>query len=287
MNSDKRKECAKCNVVKDFSAFSARKTGKWGLEGRCRVCLKEDNALRYKKNKEEYTKGYRLWYQKNKKVVALKGAKRRKEHTKENSKRNVFDGTLKDCSICHQKKSRHPKYWSKNLQTKDGLYAFCKECRSEIRKNSIKECVGVLRDQAKRRGLDAPESQRVYIEIMTSPCEYCGGFDKSDKVYGKFNGVDRVNNLVGYTHKNCVPCCWWCNTIKLDKSVKDVFEHITRMLWYKRVKEGLMDSLGLRGKALGDMMFKLTQMLVDGDIAVESNFVAIAANVIAKEKKGV
>jgi 5-methylcytosine-specific restriction endonuclease McrA len=29
-------------------------------------------------------------------------------------------------------------------------------------------------------------------------------------------GIDRVDNSIGYTPDNCVPCCTQCNRIKLD-----------------------------------------------------------------------
>lgn len=36
-----------------------------------------------------------------------------------------------------------------------------------------------------------------------------------------FNGIDRMDNLQGYTVKNCVPCCQICNYAKLDMDYKD------------------------------------------------------------------
>lgn len=35
------------------------------------------------------------------------------------------------------------------------------------------------------------------------------------------NGVDRIDNLVGYTDGNCVPCCQSCNIAKNSFSVEE------------------------------------------------------------------
>lgn len=170
------------------------------------------------------------WYEKNKDTVLARAKEVRTENTERNQSRDVYDETLKLCPACEGEKPRKKEYWSKNLDTKDGLYVYCKPCRSEKRRNSVKDCVNVLRGQAKRRGLEVPESFATYVAIMTQPCVYCGQFDKEDKCYGKFNGVDRVNTSQGYVKNNCVPCCWWCNTIKWKKTTEEMYEHLRKIL---------------------------------------------------------
>lgn len=45
--------------------------------------------------------------------------------------------------------------------------------------------------------------------LIRSPCYYC-----THHIDIEANGIDRVNNSLGYTIANCVPCCWECNRIK-------------------------------------------------------------------------
>jgi hypothetical protein len=45
--------------------------------------------------------------------------------------------------------------------------------------------------------------------MMLSPCFYCG-FQSDETV----NGIDRMNNAVGYRLSNAVPCCKTCNFMK-------------------------------------------------------------------------
>ena len=54
------------------------------------------------------------------------------------------------------------------------------------------------------------------------------------------NGIDRIDNNSGYTVKNCVPCCFECNKMKMDISLNEFMDRIYRI--YKN-KEAI-----LRGK---------------------------------------
>lgn len=74
-----------------------------------------------------------------------------------------------------------------------------------------------------------------FLEMVHSPCFYC---DKPAAKGGR-NGVDRVDNAVGYTMSNCVPCCFLCNRAKgrfLFKEFEAEVANKTRMLerWKKR-----------------------------------------------------
>ena len=44
-----------------------------------------------------------------------------------------------------------------------------------------------------------------------------------------FNGIDRVNNLKGYTLENSVSCCNKCNTAKLEQSLDEFKEWIVNL----------------------------------------------------------
>ena len=43
------------------------------------------------------------------------------------------------------------------------------------------------------------------------------------------NGVDRVNSDLGYEIENCVPCCYRCNSMKMDTSLNEFKDHITKV----------------------------------------------------------
>ena len=46
-------------------------------------------------------------------------------------------------------------------------------------------------------------------ELVKKPCDYCGVKDKK-------MSIDRMENEIGHTKDNTVPCCLRCNTMKRD-----------------------------------------------------------------------
>lgn len=83
---------------------------------------------------------------------------------------------------------------------------------------------------AKRRGYCFNLPKDYFLKLIESPCHYCGAensmstetklkLQENDIYY--YNGVDRVDNTIGYTVENCVPCCKICNNSKNTLSLKD------------------------------------------------------------------
>lgn len=82
-----------------------------------------------------------------------------------------------------------------------------------------------------------------FIELCKQKCFYCGTkpFAKYNKFkkegsnfakrngYFTYNGIDRIDSKKGYTIDNVVPCCKYCNSAKLDRSVNDFKK------WIKKV----------------------------------------------------
>lgn len=81
-----------------------------------------------------------------------------------------------------------------------------------------------------------------FLKLIYSNCYYCGECgtnkwkDRELKNLGEkepffiiYNGIDRVDNSIGYTNENCVPCCRFCNAAKMDRT-KEEF-----CLWIERI----------------------------------------------------
>ena len=60
------KRCTKCQLNLPLDNFNKDKSRFDGLAPKCRLCFKEDNALRYQKKKESIKKHNRKWNQENK-----------------------------------------------------------------------------------------------------------------------------------------------------------------------------------------------------------------------------
>jgi hypothetical protein len=101
-----------------------------------------------------------------------------------------------------------------------------------------------------------------FIKITKDPCKYCGQLysikfhscykqDGTVKIYTKkqlsyiklknvhieLNGLDRVDNLKGYSLNNVVSCCGRCNGMKMQHSVEEFFKHIKNIFEFSKLGE--------------------------------------------------
>jgi len=97
---------------------------------------------------------------------------------------------------------------------------------------------------ALKRGLSFWLSKAQFQSVISKPCHYCGALPvkgkniKTGKLEKMFhgtivhNGIDRVDNLLGYVEENCVPCCRQCNHAKGNMTQADFVAWIRKTyLW--------------------------------------------------------
>ena len=71
-----------------------------------------------------------------------------------------------------------------------------------------------------------------YVELIKGNCYLCGR-----KSYEKHkNGIDRVNNNLGYTMSNVKSCCGSCNHIKKDLELDELFSKMTEIFLKCKIK---------------------------------------------------
>lgn len=109
--------------------------------------------------------------------------------------------------------------------------------------------------RAKRKKYLWELNQELFEELIFDNCFYCG--ISPSKVYNgritlankenilserqkwkeegwiKFNGVDRMNNSIGYTRNNSVSCCYNCNQAKLDRTMDEFMHWVERLVEHK------------------------------------------------------
>jgi hypothetical protein len=89
------------------------------------------------------------------------------------------------------------------------------------------------RSNAKSRNLEFNIEFDDAVKIMTSNCHYCG--IEPSNIYMrsyynvKYNGIDRVDNTIGYIKSNVVSCCKMCNIAKNNNTEIDFLN------WSKRI----------------------------------------------------
>jgi hypothetical protein len=89
---------------------------------------------------------------------------------------------------------------------------------------------------AKLRNLIFDLTDEKAFEIMKEPCFYCGQIDtrytryRQEKAF--LNGLDRVENIIGYTVDNVVPCCKMCNLSKKNASKEEFLSWVEKIYKY-------------------------------------------------------
>jgi hypothetical protein len=86
---------------------------------------------------------------------------------------------------------------------------------------------------AKRKGRKFELSFENFLILISNKCYYCGAEPNNLSVRGrssyKYNGIDRVNNELGYIDSNCVSCCSFCNMAKNDLPVEYFLKWVLKL----------------------------------------------------------
>lgn len=90
--------------------------------------------------------------------------------------------------------------------------------------------------EAKYRGLIFDLFEDTFRELTKQSCYYCGIAPKQEYKQPAcnggyvYNGIDRVNNLLGYLPSNCVSCCKICNNAKSTMTVQEFNDWVDRVV---------------------------------------------------------
>lgn len=135
----------------------------------------------------------------------------------------------KHCYICN--KWIDENNFRKDSSKVDGMSPRCRSCEQSKDKKFACSFEGKFisyKKEAKRRGLEFLLSKSQFNTFWNKRCFYCGNIIETI-------GIDRIDSNIGYTVENCVPCCYKCNTMKLDLSEKEWITHMMRILKHRGV----------------------------------------------------
>ena len=88
---------------------------------------------------------------------------------------------------------------------------------------------------AKRRDLEFNLTKEDVKELSIKNCCYCGQTPsqvinkESEKGKYIYNGIDRVDNKLGYSIDNCVPCCKICNRAKDVMTLDEFYTWVNKV----------------------------------------------------------
>lgn len=118
--------------------------------------------------------------------------------------------------------------------------------KGEAAKNYI---YAVYKRAAKSRDLSFNIDKTEFLKLTQKECFYCGESPKNvyhnRKSTGGFiyNGIDRINNDLGYVKDNVVSCCKICNFAKRDLSKQEFEEWIFRVYHKTMGDNGVIETL--------------------------------------------
>lgn len=100
------------------------------------------------------------------------------------------------------------------------------KCRGSFAANTIYQ----IKQKAKQRNKLWSINDLEAFELCLQPCVYCGATCNWPE---SRNGIDRVDNDLGYESGNCVSCCFQCNSAKAQLSVEQFKQYI--ILLYRKL----------------------------------------------------
>lgn len=119
-----------------------------------------------------------------------------------------------------------------------------KKKRKAVGENAKNKLFNSYKRKAEQRGFAWELSKDEFILCILSDCHYCGVHpststekicrDTYEHIF--YNGVDRVNNCVGYTISNSVPCCPTCNYAKRQLPLELFLEWVNRIAAFQQAK---------------------------------------------------
>ena len=90
------------------------------------------------------------------------------------------------------------------------------------------------KNNAEYRNLAFELDKEYFIQLLSMDCNYCG--IKPSSIHNKsyyhilYNGIDRIDNKIGYIKSNVVTCCKICNIAKNNLSFEDFYKWVQRLI---------------------------------------------------------
>lgn len=212
------KFCPSCRETKDENAFSRNCTKPDGLNYRCRVCAKAANASRYLENREAILARNRAW--------ELANPEKRREKERRNYRKNPDHHTARqrEWRAANQHRAADIGKRSRIKNVESTLRAVFSGYRKRAEKRALAWCL----DFSAFRAL-----------VLNTVCAYCGVSPVTDANGIARLGIDRVDNMLGYSADNIVPCCKLCNNMKCALHTQEFLDHVHRIASFNKLQEAI------------------------------------------------
>lgn len=142
---------------------------------------------------------------------------------------DIKSGAIKSCGCLQKELARKNKnsHWSLPI--------------GEASRNAL---INSYKYGATRRGISFELTKDECEKLFKGDCVYCGSKPNSvirqKAANGEYiyNGIDRVDNNIGYRMNNCVSCCKQCNYSKRELSERDFLDWINKVYMHQFNENG-------------------------------------------------
>lgn len=139
------------------------------------------------------------------------------------SSTKLFKSGQRKCYSCKRVLALTVDNFYKNRALPAGLEGKCKDCqRKRFQHWTPTQKLQNYRSGARHRHLSFEITKEEFMTFWQKPCYYCG--QKVATI-----GLDRVDNDLGYTIENVVPCCSKCNFMKSAADKQEFIRHCRRI----------------------------------------------------------
>lgn len=110
---------------------------------------------------------------------------------------------------------------------------------------SFNDLYGTYKRHAKNRKLTFELSKEQFLILTSDNCYYCNCPPNQKAIKKRYNngvyiynGIDRIDNEVGYIIENCVSACGRCNFGKQTLSLEKFLEHVEKIYMNRELYNG-------------------------------------------------
>ncbi|MGE3840041.1 MAG: hypothetical protein AB7I50_00495 [Vicinamibacterales bacterium] len=130
----------------------------------------------------------------------------------------------------------YQKAWIRRKRKRDPVFARrqADAAREWQRANPVRNARNQYRQGARRRGFAWALPDDQFAALVLGECHYCGVPAPADGI----NGIDRVDNSLGYVASNVVTACAQCNYAKRDQMAAEFVAWARRIVAYQEGHRG-------------------------------------------------
>lgn len=214
------KICRKCKISKNISCFGNNSRLKDKKQSQCKKCHNEYNKIKRTKKEDPYVgKRFGIVH-----VIQKTDIK----------KGNNF------CYLCLCDCGKEKLIRGGDLKTRESCGCLHVQRVANLNKlpkgeAALNGLISVYKFRAKKAKLSFCISKEIFVKLISNKCYYCSDDPKNHKYVTNngvlvYNGLDRVDNTLGYTVDNVVTCCAECNWMKGEMSREDFFIRMKKIL---------------------------------------------------------